>query len=379
MSTWPSNWDETGYLQRYADVARAVQRKEFQSGYEHYLLHGQHEQREWAVRLEPGSQHRRTRMCHDPWVNLEVAASGDVRPCCISAPLAGQDARSVERDAPAWRELRAALLSGDLPAMCQSCHIRPTTTVEALAKSLARANPTPGDELAPQPLLSLRIDVNEQCNLRCTYCAVSQPGYQGVAMASDVFDAVLALVDEHSAARIDLNGHGETTFHPRWLELAHQLQQRQARTTILSNFARLFTDAEAVAFAHMWTIQISLDSVEDRFLKAVRRKVSLATIRRNIALIRAKARQLNLKPLWSVSCGVYDLNIGHLDAMADFLITNRFDSVTFWKLVEYPAVGNEPHARPLETLEPEAQAAAQAIVDAVVARLREAGVNVEIT
>lgn len=376
MHIWPSDWDEDDYLRRHADVAEAVRQGGFKSGYEHYVLHGEQEGRARSAAIRPTEGPRLTRLCHDPWINLEVAASGELRPCCNSAPVAGQDVRDIQRDAPVFRQLRAALLSGDLPAMCRTCHIRPTATTEALRDSLAALVADGTDLLAPQPLQSLRVDVNEQCNLRCTYCAVSQPGYQGLAMAGDVFDGVLALVDANPGARIDLNGHGETTFHPRWVAFAQQLHQRRAQVTILSNFARLFTEVEAVTMARMATIQISIDSADDAFLKAIRRKVSLATIRSNIALIRAKAAELGLAPAWSVSCGIYDLNLPHLEALADFILAQRFDSVTFWKLVEYPQVADELHARPFDSLPPEALRAARATVAAVVTRLREAGVVV---
>jgi len=373
---WPSDWDEDDYLRRHADVAEAVRQGSFKSGYEHYALHGEKEGRARSAAMRPASGPPLTRLCHDPWINLEVAASGELRPCCNSAPLTGQGVRDIQRDAPVFRELRAALLSGDLPAMCRTCHIRPTSTTDALRDSLAPLVPEGADLLAPRPLQSLRVDVNEQCNLRCTYCAVSQPGYQGLAMASDVFDGVLALVDANPGARIDLNGHGETTFHPQWVAFAQQLHQRRARITILSNFARLFTELEAATLARMAAIQISIDSADDAFLKAIRRKVSLATIRTNIALIRTQAAELGLSPAWSISCGIYDLNIPHLAALADFAIAQRFDNVTFWKLVEYPQVADELHARPYDSLPPDARQAARAAVQAAVTRLRAAGVVV---
>lgn len=377
VQIWPSDWDEDDYLLRHPDVAGAVRSGQFRSGHDHFLSYGQREQRARSVRQGPGDA-RLTRLCHDPWVHLEVAASGALRPCCISTPIEGQDVRGADRNHPQWRALRQALLSGELPGMCRSCHIRPAATVEALRTSLAGAGITPSDPTDAGPLQSMRVDVNEQCNLRCTYCAVSQPGYEGIPMAHNLFGAVLALVDAHPGIRIDLNGHGETTFHPGWLGLATQIHDRGAPTTILSNFARLFSEAEATAFARMQTIQISLDAADADFLKEVRRKVSLATIRRNIALIRARAEALGLAPEWTISAGIYDLNVEHLEGLAEFAIANRFAGVTFWTLVEYPVVPGGPHARPLESLAPAERAAAQRVVLSVADRLRAAGVVVHL-
>ncbi|HSI53665.1 MAG TPA: radical SAM protein [Ramlibacter sp.] len=375
----PEDWDDAHYLRMNPDVRAAVGRGAFPTGYAHYMEFGIGENRESGFTIAADAEGEYTRNCLDPWVNLEIAASGEVRPCCISPPLRNQRINTIDRDAGEFRDLRAELLAGKLRPMCANCHIRSKVPVARFQRFVDfRAAQNHVEPLASVPLESLRVDINEQCNLRCTYCAVSQPGYAGKNMAPEVFDATVKLIAGNPAVRVDLNGHGETSFHPRWLEYAAQIHALRVHSTILSNFAKIFTPEEAEAFARMQTIQISIDSTDEEMLKAIRRKVSFTTIRLNVANIRAKAQALGLKPTWSISCGVYDQNIHELDKLASFAIEEKFNSVTFWNLVEYPPLEGVVSPKPIATLPPAEHEAAVREVTTVVHRLREAGVFVEI-
>lgn len=70
------NWDETDYLSSHPDVASAVALGMFSSGAMHFILRGQFEGR------TASTQCKTTRICFDPWIQIEVNATGQVKPCC---------------------------------------------------------------------------------------------------------------------------------------------------------------------------------------------------------------------------------------------------------------------------------------------------------
>jgi len=332
------------------------------------------------------SPKRLTRGCLDPWTHVEIGASGSVHPCCMQ-PALGQisptdDLEPVDRNSTAFRKLREDLMTGNLSKYCESCHIRPLVPLAAQRRAVRAAGGVPQSEmLRPGTLRSIRIDVNKDCNLRCVYCAVSQPGYQGGRMPVAMVDAVLARVPEDARdLRIDLNGHGETTYHPDWLRIARAALDTGARVTILSNFAKPFDQEEIATLARMSVIQISIDTPDENLLKQLRRRVSLAIILRNMHLVRAYAMQQRLHPAWSISCGVYDRTVPTLRDLAWFAVSAGFDSVVFWNLVKYPDVP-EPsmRVRPISDLSKEDRKEATALVADATHILESHGVSVEMT
>ena len=164
-----------------------------------------------------------TRDCLDPWNNLEISARGEVRPCCNFDSIGrfdsdGRDIRGL-RNTGAFRALRESLLSGNLQSPCQRCHIRstvPVVTLKQRVEAAVRDLPSP-DPLDPLPIAHVRIDINEKCNLRCDYCAVSSPSYAGVEMEDELFERIVPLLANEPGAIVHVNGHGETTFHPKWV------------------------------------------------------------------------------------------------------------------------------------------------------------------
>ena len=381
----PPEWDEQAYLNKNQDVKLAVDAETIKSGYEHYLRYGIFEQR--AGTYLPSNNKiakKLTRKCFDPWVNAEISAKGELRPCCISQGFGYFDSIEQKRNNKDFRILRESLLTGNLQPMCQTCHIRSEESVDIFKAAVANllTSEQSSDLLSSAPLEQLRIDINENCNLRCTYCAVSQPGYQGTQMTQEVLGKILnSLPKAVNNLTVQLNGHGETTFHPSWMAFAKEFQKLGAETTILSNFAKPFSEDEINILAHMTTIQISIDSLDENLLKNIRRKVSLGIILRNIHKIRIRAFKLNLQPIWSLSCGLYDKNIASINDLAIFAIRENFVSITFWNLVEYPDIedNNAIIPRPLSSLSETDEHKALVTIRNTLALLQKHNVQVQIT
>ena len=339
-------WDEAGYLRANADVAAAVATGAYPDGLTHFVAEPASWQRPgWRVHSASGGA--QTRVCLDPWSYAEVSAGGGLRPCCNYEPLgtlSGEAGIEAIREGAQFRALRGELLEGRLSQNCKRCHIREHGDPAQLRFALANGFGLSGSALAGSGRLAeIRIDLNERCNLRCVYCAVSQPDYKGVEMSEQVFVRCEEFVSRQPGPlTISLNGHGETTYHPRWVEYTERLQRFGHRMTLISNFARRFDARELAALARLDAIQISLDSADAELMRAIRRHVSLKNIVGNIEGVRAKAAELGLKePKIGFSSGVYDPSVWQLERFAEFMIEHRAGFVTFWSLKEYPPLPGE--------------------------------------
>ena len=140
---------------------------------------------------------------------------------------------------------------------------------------------------------TLQLELTSNCDLRCVYCAVSQPDYRGQDLAIDDFDALVDQLVSRGIRMIQINGHGETTIIRGWHDRVRALTGRGLRVSLISNFARLFSSLELEALAEVEEIAISIDTHDPEVLKKLRRRVSLGNILVNMAGVRMAARMLD--------------------------------------------------------------------------------------
>jgi sulfatase maturation enzyme AslB (radical SAM superfamily) len=229
------------------------------------------------------------------------------------------------------------LLSGNLQPPCQRCHIRETVPIDVLKRRLREAGPT--NALDPLPIAEIRIDINEKCNLRCDYCAVSSPDYRVVEMSADVFEKVEAFLDRIGPRmNISVNGHGETTYHPNWVAMCRKILDSGYRLQLTTNLAKNYSDEEVEMLSRFYVVQVSLDSDDGELMQRIRKAVRVenvfATLRR-IRDVAARRGAQNL-PLISFSIGVYHPSIWTLERFVDRLIEFGVQGLAFWTLVERP-------------------------------------------
>ena len=311
-----------------------------------------------------------TRDCLDPWTYLEVSARGEIRPCCNFSPIGRLDSDGRDtgglRNTDAFRALRESLLSGNLQSPCQRCHIRNTVPVATLKQRVAAAVrdlPSP-DPIDPLPIAEVRIDINEKCNLRCDYCAVSSPSYAGVEMKEEHFDRIVPLLANEPGAIVHVNGHGETTFHPNWVAWCRRILAAGHRPYIITNLAKHYTDAELEMLAEFRVIQVSLDSDDGEMMKRIRKAVQVEKVFETIQRIRelAARRASSHVPRFWMSVGVYDPSIWTLEPFVQRLVDMNISMITFWDLVEYP---HQTLVRPLHRLEDRQRARARRVLGRV--------------
>lgn len=320
-----------------------------------------------------------TRDCLDPWTYVEVSAAGNIRPCCRFRPLAklddGSDVGPI-RDNEKFRALRQGLLSGKLDRICQKCHFRKSVPVEVLNRKVAAAARRAGepDVLKALPISFFRVDINEKCNLRCDYCMVSSPTYKGVEMDGGLFDRAIALLGGiDTRAEVHVNGHGETTFHPQWMDMCKRIIDRGFRPYIISNLAKNYSDEEVDLLARFSEIQVSLDSDDTELMRKVRKAVRVDNIFETIERIREASRRGGRRmPKFTFSVGIYDPSIWTLESFVDRIIRLGSIGVTFWDLVAYQ---HQNLVKSLGSLDPQQKMRAREVLARVSRKLDIAGVR----
>jgi MoaA/NifB/PqqE/SkfB family radical SAM enzyme len=245
-------------------------------------------------------------------------------------------------------------------------------TLKQRVESAVRDLPSP-DPLGPVPIGEVRIDINEKCNLRCDYCAVSGPSYAGVEMKDEVFERIVPLLAHERGAIVHVNGHGETTFHPRWVAWCRRIIDVGHRPHIITNLAKHYTDVELETLAQFRFIQVSLDSDDREMMKRIRKAVQVEKVFETIQRIReiAERRASFDVPNFSMSIGVYDPSIWTLERFVRRLVDMNISAITFWDLVEYP---HQTLVTPLSVLEGRQRARARRVLGKVRMRLESAGI-----
>lgn len=375
-------WDEDAYLAANPDVKAAVAQGIVRDGYHHYLLLGR-------FRGNPGGGFGKepsptTKLCLDPWLNAEFTVDGTLKPCCNyfrGVELGDGADVAAAHDAPLFRELRHRLLVGDLGAECKRCHIREVVPVEQMISTLYPKLPEGADLLGGGVLETVRVDVTQECNLRCVYCALSAPwakpgqhmSRETMARISRFIAASPQLVD------VGVNGHGETTHHPQWKEFCDDLLAQGAPLSVITNLGRRYSPEEIATLSGFALIQISLDMADEELLKRIRRKVDLSRILANITAIRAHALLAARKPpVFAFSCGLYDKSISRLDGFAALAVTMGIRNVTFWDMMKYPDVPGAETVRPLRELDDEELRRGLVMFDKAMAILAMYRINVSV-
>ncbi|HVX36336.1 MAG TPA: radical SAM protein [Hyphomicrobium sp.] len=196
-------------------------------------------------------------------------------------------------------------------------------------------------------LMTRSIDVvlfaaTTNCNLRCTYCAVSLPDYVGEDFDVSKLDDLASGFARANVRLVQISGHGETTILPNWEKFALAFEHRGIPTCITSNFSKIFSDSEIDALAQMSHITISIDTVDRELLQAVRRKVDLRTILYNMSRIRLCAQHHGRVPNFNWQCTLSDKVYRGLRDWMDLGILNGVTNFTLGNLIELSALPDTP-------------------------------------
>jgi len=184
--------------------------------------------------------------------------------------------------------------------------------------------------------------VTTNCNLRCTYCAVSIPTYKGHDFDLSSVDRVAEEFASASVRLVQISGHGETTIIPNWHVIAHEFSSRGIAVCITSNFGKAFSDEEIDALARMDFINISIDTIDRDLLRDLRRKVDIRTILHNMALVRLRALRLGKEAKFNWQCTLSDVVIDDLSDWMQMGLLNGVTIFTLGNLIEHHELPDTP-------------------------------------
>lgn len=173
------------------------------------------------------------------------------------------------------------------------------------------------------------VEFTSVCNLRCLYCNVSEPGFQGRHTDARLLNKAHGLVAEEKPRWMNFTGIGELTTMPNWREAVTPFMGVPSMTKALTtNLQKLMDDDEIAALATFDQISISIDTADAQLLRQIRRNADLRNITTNLTRLRAHAIKHNRRPpslrfnvvmttrnaaalvdlaAYAVACGVDDL------------------------------------------------------------------------
>jgi MoaA/NifB/PqqE/SkfB family radical SAM enzyme len=193
------------------------------------------------------------------------------------------------------------------------------------------------DEHLLEPALKyVMLELTSRCNLRCVYCAVSQPDFHGLDITLG-FDRLRAELGSEGGIEIQMNGHGETTIVRNWDVLARELMDDGHRLSLTSNLAIPLRDEELSVIRRMSRVTVSLDTCDPELLARLRRGSRLEKIEANLKRIRAGGSG----PYVAINCTFTDKVMEGLPALVDWAAAHDLQCLALTNLVEYPQVDPE--------------------------------------
>ena len=182
-------------------------------------------------------------------------------------------------------------------------------------------------------------ELTSRCNLRCQYCQKALDTWNALpgrdedlpeAVLNNVFGALRRL----PFGTVQLSGIGEFTFRKDWVDVLYRFRDAGVAVTMISNFAKAFSEAELDALLTLNSLMVSIDTTDAELLKRVRRSVSLANITTNLVRLRMRAMKTAAPlPYVRLNAVLYLENMLGIEDLAYFAIENRVDEMQYERMI----------------------------------------------
>lgn len=188
------------------------------------------------------------------------------------------------------------------------------------------------DLLTVKKIHHAMIEITTKCNLRCSYCLVSDPKWVGDTIDNILVDRILNELILRSPVVIHLHGHGETTIIDGWQKYAQKLIDHNINTSLCSNLNKQFENEEIDMLSKLTHLAVSIDTLDPTLFKQLRRGGDIKQVVFNLLKILSAARRYNRPLKVSFSIVVCDVNLVGLIDLIHFGINLGIKGFTFCNL-----------------------------------------------
>lgn len=181
---------------------------------------------------------------------------------------------------------------------------------------------------------NILIEYTTNCNLRCSYCAVSQLYWDGKDLEAADMVTQAAIARQPKVAVI--HGHGETTTIKGWEKYAEAFHDAGIAVNICSNLSKTYSDREIEEFSKLQHLTVSIDTIDPELFQKLRRGGSLEQVLSNLnkiqEAIRSRGKEIDIS--WSIVCT--DKNVWGLLDLVKHGIELGITAFTFCNLGTMP-------------------------------------------
>jgi radical SAM protein with 4Fe4S-binding SPASM domain len=204
----------------------------------------------------------------------------------------------------------------------------------------------------PEPELSkIIVETTTACNIKCIHCAVSNEGYAVKTLRYESYENIVSIMKAYKPL-VQLNGHGETLAHKRFLDMLDVAIGAGCRVVFQTNATLLVPRVSKRLLPYagadkLMAISISIDGVGDVFDR-VRRNAHWEEYVLNIKTFKDLRDKLNSPyPHLNFQFTTMLFNIHTLPATVSMVKELGGDALTVGDLLEYPTAAGQSITRDL--------------------------------
>lgn len=217
------------------------------------------------------------------------------------------------------------------------------------------------------------LELTSRCNLRCVYCALSQPDYHGQDFEAAKFDDIVRDLKKRRTRFFMLSGHGETTMIKDWHLLCNKIHGEGMQLMLNTNLSKPLAEDEVETLTKFHMISTSCDTIDPELFAKLRRYAKLETVYANLERIQAVAKKNGSEPIYEWNVVVSDVTVWGLEALAKEGLKRGIQNFNLLTLGNYSPLPDVFQARPLDFLSEEECRRAHQIIENARLMIREGG------
>jgi MoaA/NifB/PqqE/SkfB family radical SAM enzyme len=187
------------------------------------------------------------------------------------------------------------------------------------------------------------VEFTTNCNLKCTYCAVSGKDWKHENLDKALLSRIIPEIMERKPHIVNIHGHGETTIIKDWHIYARDLIEAGVGVGLCSNLAKKFTEDELDVLSRVMHLAVSIDTIDPTLFEKLRRGATLQQVLDNLTTVQGLAAKRGKKLNVSLSIVCCDLTVWGLVELVKFGISIGISGFTFCNLgvIDTPEGGTD--------------------------------------